>query len=89
MCMLAVPFVFADSSVSAGAVIAVIILLGLIVLSVSLWLFRQQLKARRALLARSQYVVKRCPGCNTVMDPEASYCPNCGQPIPQVTTLVQ
>ncbi len=89
MSILAVPLVLAASSISAGAVIAVIILLALIVLGVSLWLFRLQLKSRRALLARNQYVVKRCPGCNTVMEPGASYCPNCGRPIPQVTTIVQ
>ena len=89
MSILAMPLVLAASSISVGAVIAVIILLALIVLGVSLWLFRLQLKSRRALLARRQHVVKRCPGCNTAMEPGASYCPNCGRPIPQVTTIVQ
>lgn len=83
---LLMPLALAETAISPGAVFAVVILLALIVLGVSLWLFRLQLKARRNMLTR-EYVVKRCPYCNAVMDPEASYCPNCGRPVPQVTTI--
>lgn len=90
MSAIAVDLVLADSSISAGAVIAVVIILALIVLSVSLWLFRLQLKARRAaILASRQHVVKRCPNCKAIMEPGASFCPSCGRPVPQVTTVAQ
>lgn len=76
----------ADSAISAGAVIAIVIILAVLVLSVSLWLFRQRLRYQRDVLSRRQ-LIKKCPYCGTAMDPAASYCPNCGKQVPQVTTV--
>jgi zinc-ribbon domain len=81
------PFVLA-ASVSPGALLAIIIILAVIVLSVSLWLFRKQLQYRKSLMTR-EYIVKQCPYCNASMAPGASYCPNCGRSVPQVTTVRQ
>ena len=81
---LAALLVVADSSVSAGTVIAIIIILALVVLIVSLWLFRTRLRYREAM--SQTRLVKRCPNCNTVMEPGASFCPNCGKEVPQVVT---
>lgn len=80
-------FVFAVA-VSPGALLAVIIILAIIVLAVSLWLFRKQMQYRRSVMAHD-YVVKRCPYCNAVMQPADHYCPNCGRPVPEVTTIRQ
>jgi len=75
-----------DSSASAGVVIALIIILALVVMSVSIWLFRTRLKYRETV-ARPQ-LVKKCPNCGTMMAPEAAFCPNCGKEVPRVTTMV-
>lgn len=74
------------AAVSPGALIAIIIILAIVVLVVSLWLFRKQLQYQRSLMTH-EYIVKRCPYCDTAMQPGASYCPNCGKPVPQVTTV--
>ncbi len=84
---LSAPFVLA-AAVSPGVVLAIIIILAVLVLAVSLWLFRKQLRYQRSLMTR-EYIVKRCPYCNAAMQPGASYCPNCGRQVPQVTTLRQ
>lgn len=76
------------ATVSPGAVLAIVIILAVIVLAVSLWLFRKQLQYRKSVMTR-QYIVKRCPYCNAVMQPADSYCPNCGRPVPEVTTVRQ
>ena len=78
--------VLADYSISPGLVFTVFLVLALVVLGVSLWLFRTQLQFRRSVLT-DRHVVKRCPSCNAVMEPGASYCPNCGRQVPQVTTV--
>ena len=74
------------ATVSPGALLAFIIILAIIVLAVSLWLFRKQLQYRKSVMTH-EYVVKRCPYCSTVMQPADSYCPNCGRPVPEVTTV--
>lgn len=73
------------AAVSPGTVLAIIIILAIIVLAVSLWLFRKQLQYQRSLMTQ-EYIVKRCPYCEAVIEPGATYCPNCGRPVPQVTT---
>jgi hypothetical protein len=80
-------FVFA-AAISPGALLAIIIILAIIVLSVSLWLFRKQMQYRRSIMTH-EYIVKRCPYCNAVMQPADNYCPNCGRPVPEVTTIRQ
>jgi hypothetical protein len=77
---------FVLAAVSPGAVLAVIIILAIIVLAVSLWLLRKQLQYQRSLTTH-EYIVKRCPYCDAVMQPGADYCPNCGRPVPEVTTI--
>jgi hypothetical protein len=47
MRVIGAPFVLA-ASVSPGALLAIIIILAVIVLSVSLWLFRKQLQYRKS-----------------------------------------
>jgi hypothetical protein len=86
MSEIATLIVLADSSVSPGMVFTVFLILALVVLVVSVWLFRTQLRFRRSVLT-DRHVVKRCPSCNAVMEPGASYCPNCGRRVPQVTTV--
>jgi len=84
---LAAHLVVADASVSHEVVFAIIILLALVVLGVSTWLFRSRLRYRK-VVSQTQ-LVKRCPNCNAVMEPGASFCPNCGTRVPQVTTVTQ
>lgn len=79
---------FVLAAISPGALLAIIIILAIIVLAVSLWLFRKQLQYRKSLMTH-EYIVKRCPYCDAVMQPGASYCPNCGRQVPQVTTIRQ
>lgn len=76
------------ATVSPGALLAFIIILAIIVLAVSLWLFRKQQQYRRSLMPH-EYIAKRCPYCNAVMQPADHYCPNCGRPVPEVTTIRQ
>ena len=86
MIELATLLLIADSAVSPEAVFAVIIILALIVIVVSTWLFRSRLRYRREVLAQRP-LAKRCPNCNAVMEPGASFCPHCGTRVPQVTTV--
>ena len=84
---LAALLVIADASVSPGVVLAIITILALVVLGVSIWLFRARLRYREAVT--QTHLVKRCPNCNAVMEPGASFCPNCGTRVPQVTTVTK
>lgn len=79
--------IIADSSISGAAIFAISLILALIVLVVSIWLYRKNLKFRRVAMSRG--IVKRCPNCNAVMQPDASFCPNCGGQVPEVTTIPQ
>jgi rRNA maturation endonuclease Nob1 len=69
-----------------GAVITILILLALVVLSVSLWLFRTRLRYKATVV--QPQLVKKCPNCGTMMAPEVAFCPNCGTQVPRVTTTV-
>ncbi len=69
-----------------GVLIALFIILALVVLSVSIWLFRTRLRYKATVA--QPLLVKKCPNCGAMMAPEAEYCPNCGTRVPRMTTVV-
>ncbi len=74
---------------SASAVVislfVIFVLIGL-GLWFSVWYYRKRLELRKSLI-RNRREVKKCPTCNTVMDLDVNYCPNCGTEVPTVTTI--
>ena len=86
MTELAALFVFAYSESAVVITLVVVIILIALGLWASLWFFRKNLQLRRSLMFNRR-VVKKCPYCDAVMDPEVNYCPNCGKEVPKVTTI--
>ena len=70
----------------AVVLLGLVIILSLFALGLSIWLYRQKLHFRHIVEAREQ-LLKKCPYCGTFMQPDNSYCPNCGKRIPKVTTV--
>lgn len=72
----------------SAVVITLVIVFGLIALGLwfSVWSYRKRLAFRRSLI-RNRREVKKCPSCDTVMDLDVNYCPNCGTEVPTVTTI--
>jgi tRNA(Ile2) C34 agmatinyltransferase TiaS len=81
-----------SGSVLAFVTIFAIILLGLVVIlalmayGLSILLYRQKLHFRHVVESREQ-LLKKCPTCGNFMQPDDSYCPNCGRRVPKVTTV--
>ncbi len=73
--------IIAESSISPEAIFAIALVLAVVVIGVSLWLFRNSNAVSRRRL------VKRCPYCNALMEPGVHYCPNCGREVPEVTIV--
>jgi hypothetical protein len=72
--MLDIPtlLVLADISGTVGVFLAVIIILAVIVLLVSIWLYRKSIR-------------RRCPYCHAVVLASDQVCPNCGKELPAAT----
>ena len=72
----------------SAVVITLVVVFALIGLGLwfSVWRYRKYLQLRRSLM-HNRHVVKKCPSCDTVMEPEVNYCPNCGKEVPTVTTI--
>jgi rRNA maturation endonuclease Nob1 len=64
---------------SAGVFIAVVIILGLIVIGVSLWIYRLS----------HPVVIRRCTNCNAIVRPTDHFCPNCGKELQPTTILTE
>jgi len=70
----------------AVVLLGLVIIMSLFAFGLSIWLYRQKLHFRHVVEARQQ-LLKKCPYCGTFMQPDDSYCPNCGKRIPKVTTV--
>jgi hypothetical protein len=66
--------------------VGLVIILSLFAFGLSIWLYRQKLQYKHVVESRQQ-LLKKCPNCGTFMQPDDSYCPNCGKRIPKVTTV--
>jgi hypothetical protein len=66
--------------------LGIVIILALFAFGLSIWLYRQKLHFKHVVEARQQ-LLKKCPTCGTFMQPDDSYCPNCGKRVPKVTTV--
>ncbi len=67
---------------SAGVLIVIIIIvivLGLIVIGVSLWVYRLS----------HPVLVRRCTNCNAIVRPTDHFCPNCGKELQATTILTE
>ncbi|MDQ6660584.1 MAG: hypothetical protein M3Z24_06420 [Chloroflexota bacterium] len=71
--------IIADVDVTLGGIIAVLIILAIIVLAISLWLFRLSRRPR----------LRRCPYCDVVIQVGTNFCPNCGKEVPPEPKLVK
>lgn len=70
----------------AFVLLGVVVILSLIAYGLSIWLYRQKLHFKNVVESRQQ-LLKKCPTCGNFMQPDDSYCPNCGRRVPKVTTV--
>jgi uncharacterized paraquat-inducible protein A len=78
--------VLADVTIFAFVLLVIVFILALIAFGLSIWLYRQKLRFHSVVETRQQ-LLKKCPYCGTFMQPDDSYCPNCGKRVPKVTTV--
>ncbi|HLH60099.1 MAG TPA: zinc ribbon domain-containing protein [Ktedonobacteraceae bacterium] len=78
--------VFAGLDFLAATLLILLIFLSIFAFFLSVWLYRQNVHFKQVLESR-QHLLKKCPYCGNFMQPDDSYCPNCGKRVPKVTTV--
>jgi hypothetical protein len=78
--------IFALVTIFAFVLLGLVVILSLIAFGLSIWLYRQKLHFKHVVESRQQ-LLKKCPTCGNFMQPDDSYCPNCGRRVPKVTTV--
>lgn len=73
-------------AIFAFVLLGLVVILSLFAFGLSIWLYRQKLHFQSVVQSRQQ-LLKKCPYCGTFMQPDDSYCPNCGKRVPKVTTV--
>lgn len=64
---------------SAGVFIAIVVILGLIVIFVSLRIYRRS----------HPVVIRRCTNCNAIVRATDHFCPNCGKELQPTAALIE
>ncbi|SRR5579871_1674434 len=79
--------VFAAFNLLAVTLFILVIFLSIFAFLLSIWLYRQNVHFRHVIETR-QHLLKKCPYCGNFMQPDDSYCPNCGKRVPKVTAVI-
>ena len=79
-------FIVEEEGAEIAEYALLVVILALVAFGLSIWLYRQKLHFKQVVESR-QPLLKKCPTCGNFMQPDDSYCPNCGRRVPKVTTV--